>query len=82
MPALPVMERSGKQSWVHWSCGRLHVKRVPALVALVCQGILATNWKDTLPISVAERSLFAFFNVFEVFIQPLTQPCLDGWRQP
>ena len=33
-------------------------------------------------ISVAERSLFPFFNVLEVFIQPLTKPCLDGWRQP
>ena len=31
--------------------------------------------------SVAERSLFPFFNVFEVFGHPLTQPCLNGWGQ-
>ena len=37
--------------------------------------------RSTLSTSVAERSSFPFFNVLEVVIQPLTQPCWDRWGQ-
>ena len=37
----------------------------------------ALRRKDFSLISVAERSLFPFFNVFEVLIQPLMQSCLN-----
>ena len=40
-----------------------------------------TNYNSMVKLSVAERSSFPFFKVFEMFIQPLTQPGLNwGWQ--